>query len=108
MRGGPLRTPLEYQTKTQTPDSYNQPQDTWTTQGTYYGLVRSPSGREGTNALQMRATVSHVITTRYPGFLYDPTARFLYGTRILNIAYVLNVDERNRQVDIACTEVVKP
>jgi SPP1 family predicted phage head-tail adaptor len=108
MRGGQLRIPLVYQVKTQVADSYGQLQDTWVTQGTYYGLVRSPTGREALNAAQMKAEISHIVTTRYPGFMFLPTYRFLLETRVFNILYVLNFEERNRQLDIGCIEVVSP
>lgn len=109
MRAGKLQTPLLYQTKSQTKDSYNQPQDTWTTVGTYFGWVRTPNGREAQNALQLKAEVSHMITLRYPGsFTFDPTGRFLRGARVFNILYAVVVDERSRQIDCMCTEVVKP
>ncbi|GAC1475657.1 MAG: hypothetical protein NVSMB9_28580 [Isosphaeraceae bacterium] len=112
MQAGKLRKRLTYRTPNDsTPDSYGQtiaPATAYTTVGTYWGEIRSPNGRELANAAQIKAVVSHVVTIRYQGSLPSPKGEFLYQTRIFQIASVVNVDERNRRVDLLCTELVSP
>ena len=110
MKAGLLRRNLAYQQKTQVRDSFGQPQDTWATVAQFWSAIRNPTGREALNAQQMKAELSHVITTRFsPSTPILPTGRFVTAdNRVFNIAYVLNVDERNRQIDVGCTEVVQP
>lgn len=107
---GTLNRRLTYQTRVNgDKNSLGQPvPGEYTTVGTYWGGIRSPNGREATNALQMKAEASHIVTIRYQGFDLDPKGRFLYKSRIFNIGAILNVDELNRQVDLMCTEVVSP
>jgi SPP1 family predicted phage head-tail adaptor len=110
MRAGKLRRNLAYQQKTQVPDSLAQPQPTWTTLAQFWCGIRSPTGRESLNAQQIKAQVSHVVETRFsPSTPVLPTGRFVTeDNRVFNISYVLNVDERNRQLDIGCIEVISP
>lgn len=89
-----------------TPDSYGGVQNTWQSVGTFWASIESLSGREFEVAKSYAATVSHRIVMRYaPGIL--PTYQVIYGTRIFNVNGVLNVEERNRQLTLFCTEQIK-
>ena len=105
---GVRRVPISYQTATWSVTSTNQPLPAWTTQGTYFCEIRTPTGREALNAGQMKAELTHVLITRYPGFDFSPEGRFVNGSYIYNILWVGNVDARNREVMIYATEVITP
>jgi SPP1 family predicted phage head-tail adaptor len=113
VRAGPLRRRVQYQTSAPAADAYGQEQPAWTTVGTYFAAIRSPTGREATNALQQKAVGTHVVTVRWQGSTPSPAGRLLYAegslpVRVFNISAVLNVDERNRQVDFLVEELVGP
>lgn len=82
--------------------------------GIYWMAVKTLAGREQVNADQTVATSSHVFTVRYlpsdtPGVpLIRPEHRLNFKGRIFNIDFINNVDERNRQLDVFCTEDARP
>lgn len=83
----------------------------WTSIGTYWMEVRTLYGLEAVNAHQIKAETDHCFTCRYipsaiPGLpLFNPTYRLNYKGRRFHIAWIDNVDERNRQLRIYCREV---
>lgn len=105
MKAGRLRQRLELQTADATADDYGDEIPGWTTVGTYSASVSPLTGREAANAQQVKAEVTHKIVMRYVGAIV-PTQRFLWGTRVLSILWVRNIDERNREYEIYCQEVV--
>lgn len=82
--------------------------------GTYWMAIKSLSGRELMNAHQIKAEITHVLESRYiPSATAGVPAirsnmKAVYKGRIFNIEYVDNVEERNRQLDIYCTEQLPP
>ncbi|WP_422923741.1 phage head closure protein [Singulisphaera sp. PoT] len=65
--------------------------------------IRTPTGREVENANQLQAQISLVVSMRHQPEL-EPTMRLVYGSRILKIVWINNVDEANRQLDVYCIE----
>ena len=106
MRAGRLNRRVQYQTLSEGADSLGQEEPTFTTQGTYWALIRNPGSTEALNASQMKCEASHILVMRYSGFVPSPTGRFLYGSRVFNVTGVLNIDERNREIRVMCIEVV--
>lgn len=107
MQAGQLRRRVTVQQPAQAPDRYGQLADTWADVGTYWAFVRTPTGREAIIAQQFKAELTHVVTMRYLGSApLGPNMRLAYKGRIFNVLDVLNVDERNRQYDVHCQEVV--
>lgn len=81
---------------------------TWTTVATVWSSIEALSARELFAAQAVQSEVSHVITVRYRPELADPKAvaamRAVYGTRIFNISGAMNLDERNRTVQLMASE----
>lgn len=76
---------------------------TWGIWQTVYANVQPVSGRLVTFAKTMGATVSHRIQIRHlAGIL--PTDRVTFGDRVFTINAALNVDERDRELELYCTE----
>ena len=98
MRAGSLRHEVHYQTPTVTFDALNQDQSTWSTLKTYRAKVRTPNGRELVNAQQLKAVLTHVITHRYPGFLPDPSHRYVEGDAVYHVVAAFDPDGRRRQL----------
>jgi SPP1 family predicted phage head-tail adaptor len=108
MRAGKLSRRVTYQVETKTRDGLGDESLAWSDVGTYWAEVRSPTGTEALNASQIKAVATHVIVHRYPGFVPSPNARYLYGTRVFNIRWASDVEERRRRVTAFCEEQVSP
>lgn len=106
MRAGKLRQRITLQTRSATRDALGQEVESWSDAGTYYGEVRPLVGRELAHAQQLRADITLAVAMRWPGFAPGPEQRIGYRSRILNIAHVLDLDERRREITLLCTEVL--
>lgn len=113
MRIGDLRRRVSFQTRTGGVDSFGQQQTTWSDLFTNVPAeIQSLSGRELLAAQAVNAEVSHMVTVRYHAGLASPSAvaglRIVYVnagiTRIFNIASAINVDERNRTIELLAFE----
>lgn len=113
MRIGDLRRRVSIQTRNTGIDSYGQQQTTWADLLTNVPAdIQSLSGRELLAAQAINAEVSHTVVARYHASLADPVAtaamRIVYSnggvTRVFNIASAINVDERNRTIELLATE----
>jgi SPP1 family predicted phage head-tail adaptor len=102
---GKLRHRVEIQTATETPDGMGQPIKSWSTTGRAWAAIEPASGREAMLGQLQQSTVAVNVTMRYqPGIAAGQ--RLKYGARIFNIGAVLNVEERNTELRLSCTEVV--
>lgn len=110
MRSGQLRWRIGLQRFTSSRDGYGQETRTWSTLATYWGSIRTPTGREALNAAQQKAELTHVVTLRWTGesTTITPKDQLSYKGRLFAITWINNVDERNRQLDIYCQELVAP
>lgn len=69
--------------------------------------VEPLSGRDLVAAQHEMSLVTHRIRTRYlPDLLYHPRLRAKIGSRVLQIGPVLNIGERNVEIEMLCTEVI--
>lgn len=107
MRAGSLRHRITIEQSTQTPNDLGERIETWATLSQRWASVEPLSGRELETARIHHATVSHRITIRYYSSL-QPTHRIKWGSRIFSIDAILNIDERNREMQILSTEVINP
>ncbi len=88
-------------------DAYAQDVEAWADVKQVWAEVRALSGREAEAARQLRAEVTHQITIRHdPAALPLATWRFVYGSRVFNVAWVDNVGEAN--VEVRCQVVEVP
>jgi SPP1 family predicted phage head-tail adaptor len=107
---GKLRHRVQHVRDTTASDDLGDMVPTPTTVGTYWGQVVTLSGREAVNAQQLRAETTHRVTLRWQGTSVDvkPGDKLVYNSRTFSILWVNNLDERNRQIDAYCTEVISP
>lgn len=111
MRAGKLRWRIELHSDgTPAADSLGQMQPADTLLGTYWGAISTLGGAERVNAEQIKGEVTHRVTLRWPGASTTivPKMRLVFKTRTFNIVWIDNVDERNRQLDVYCQEVITP
>lgn len=105
MRAGRLRHEVTIQQPTLSQDGTGDPVPSWSAFATVWAAVEPASGRERFLDQQRFADTSHVVTLRYlPGLL--PTMRVLFGSRVLRILAILNIDERGREHRLLCQEVL--
>lgn len=105
MRAGRLRHRVEIQSGTETVDAAGQPVTTWSTTKTVWGSVEPLLGREFQEAQRTDSDITHTVTVRGASSV-DVEKRIKFGTRILNIDSVLDVDERGITKRIMCKEDV--
>lgn len=115
MRAGDLRRRVSIQTRSTTQDALGQPMLVWADYMTGVpAAIEALSGRELLAAQAVSTEVSHQMTLRYSTLLADPVLvaamRVVYVnagvTRYFNINAVMNMDERNKQIDLICAEGV--
>ncbi len=105
MRAGNLRNKVIIQQATEAQDTFGEPDVSWSTFATVWASIEPLRGDEYFTAQQTGASISHRVRMRYlDGVL--PKMRILWGERVLEITSVLNVYERNRNMELMCFEVV--
>jgi SPP1 family predicted phage head-tail adaptor len=113
MRAGSLRQIVTIQARSTSKDSFGQQLPSWSTYlSGVPAEIQALSGRELIAAQAVQAEVTHQITLRYHPMLADPLAvaamRIVYingaVTRYFNISAVMNIDERNRQLELMAAE----
>jgi len=88
-------------------DSYGQRTGDSVTVSTKRANVRQLSGRELTAAAQVYAEASWKILIRYDeDVLHGHKWTVAYKSKVLEIGSIRNVDERNRVIELLCSEVV--
>lgn len=103
MEAGQLRHRVRLEHYTQTANAVGDPVKSWAAVTEIWARVEPLSGRELEWAQQQHAQAAIRVTMRYRAGL-DPTYRVLFGTRTFEVLAVLNPDERNEQLELACRE----
>ena len=104
MRAGALRHTVTVQQRTELPDSFGEPAQTWTTMHADQPASIEPlSGRELINAQAIQSDVTHRVRMRYVAGV-ETKHRVAFGTRVFDIRAVRNVNERNIELEMLCTE----
>lgn len=113
MRAGQLRHRVTFQARDTGTDSFGQQATTWSNVlASVPADVQPLSGREMLAAQAVNAELSHTVTVRFHPLLTDPVKvaamRISYSdgttTHILSLSSAVNVDARNRQIDIGAME----
>lgn len=104
IEAGKLRHRGTIQQKTETPDSYGELIETWTTLATVWCSVEPISGREFFAAQQVQAEVSARIRIRYrPGI--TPLMRIKVHNTTYEIVSVIDFEYRHRELQLMCKVV---
>lgn len=94
---------IEY--KTQLADAYGSLVDTWGTHATWWAAIIPVTGREYVSDGKVNSEVTTRMRGRYLNGI-TPIMRVKYGTRIFSIVAVINIDERNREIEILAKEII--
>jgi SPP1 family predicted phage head-tail adaptor len=104
MNPGILSKTVTFQALSPTVDSVGQPTEIWTDFAIVRAGINTLRGREFIQALAGQSELTHIVTIRYIVGL-NPTMRIKYCDRYFQVSYIINVDEKNREQQIYCTEV---
>lgn len=103
MRAGELRNRVTVEQYTESANSVGEPVKTWSTYAVLDAAINALTGTERIQAAQVNANAFVQMTLRYyPGI--TPKMRVRLGSRTFQIASVVNVDERNREIDLLMVE----
>lgn len=98
---GMLREPLTIQRKLAVSDGMGGQAIQWIDLTTVRAHVKPLSGREAVQAMQLQASITHRIYMRYRADL-TPADRLVMRGQPLQIRSVINVEMRNRWLELAC------
>lgn len=105
MRAGRLRQRVTIQEKVVTQNEFGEEVITWTDYLTVWAAVEPLRGREFIEQAMAGAEITTRIVTRWhPGI--RPEMRALHENYIYDIQAVIRVDERHREVQLLCREVI--
>ena len=105
MQAGKLRHQIIIQQQSSTQDAHGQLVETWTTFATLRASVEPLRGKEYFSTEQEHAEVDTRIRIRYSAGIL-PKMRVLFGSKLYDIKSVINVEERNRYMELMCEELV--
>jgi SPP1 family predicted phage head-tail adaptor len=102
---GKLRHRIAIEQVTETQDTDGSVIETCSIFAAMQASIEPISGREYIAAQSTQADVTHRINLRYmPGI--TPKMRVNYNSRIFDILSVINVGERNRELQLMCRESI--
>lgn len=104
MRAGRLRHRITIQQQAVTgQNDYGEDIYEWTDVAIVWAEVQPLTGREYWAAEQVNAETTHQVRLRYLSDI-EPSMRILFGSRVLVIESVFNVDERDRELVVTARE----
>jgi SPP1 family predicted phage head-tail adaptor len=105
VRAGKLRHRITIEQVAETQDSDGSVIETWSTFANAQASIDPISGREYFAAQTTQADVTHRISLRFISGVI-PKMRVKYGSRNFDILSVINVGERNRELQLMCRETI--
>lgn len=105
LTAGKLRHTITIEREQSTPDGAGGSYLTWTTVATPRAFIKPMSGGERLQAMRLEATVTHRIFIRYRDDLLT-SDRINYNGRLMQIRALINLEERNRWIEIYADEGV--
>ncbi len=105
MRAGRLRHRLSLQSPTFTNTSVGTITTTWGTAATIWGSVEPLRGREFYDSALINSDITSRIVVRYTSDI-EPNYKIVFGTRTFLIVSIIDIDERNKEMDLMVTEEV--
>jgi SPP1 family predicted phage head-tail adaptor len=108
MRGGRLHRPITIEVKTETPDTFGEVIETWSTFATTRGSVEPLSGRELLESLQVKGASTIQVKLRFiPGVTVEMRLKLTSDNdRILAINSISDVATKGRELVLMCSERV--
>lgn len=98
-----LRHSIIVQRETRTADGQGGSSVAWGTQASFRAYVKPVSGTERLFAQRLDATITHRIYARYRTDIAT-SDRVKYGVRLMQIKAIINIEERNKWIEIHAVE----
>lgn len=102
---GMLREPVTVQRQVSASDGMGGQAIQWVDLLTASASVIPLSGREAVQAMQLQASVTHRVTMRYRADL-TPADRIIVRGKPMQIRAIINVEMRNRWLELICDDGV--
>jgi SPP1 family predicted phage head-tail adaptor len=108
INSGKYRIPITIQKRTASVDTYGASTEVWSTVVNTRAGIFPISATERFTADVITNELTHKIHIRYiPNNPIIPSMRISYGTRLFYITSIINVEERNVELQLICAEIVK-
>lgn len=104
MRAGKLRHYVDLQSPTQTVGAMGGLTVSYAHDSYSWASIQPQAGSEAVKAGQAQAKDSVLITIRYHATV-KPTWKIVNGSKTYEVNAIINIDERNREMQLSCTEV---
>lgn len=108
LRTGELRKRVLLQRRNSAQDAYGQQVTTWTTILDTWAKIETLTGGQLDRARSIYNHSSHQVVMRWRALLDDVrqvgSYRVLYGMRIFDVGASMDMDERNKEVTLLCSE----
>jgi SPP1 family predicted phage head-tail adaptor len=102
---GSYRHPITLQKQSQTKNDYGEKVPTWTDFAQSRAGIYPISGKDFIASAEVNSEVTTKINLRYiPGVTADMRVKF--GERIFKIIAVMNFQERNKEIQLMCKEMI--
>ena len=105
MRAGPLRHRVAIQANTPVPNAIGEHVAGWDTVISVWASVAPVSGKETFRNNKESAEVSHKIRMRYNSTI-TVAHQILFGSRVFDIQFIKNFEERNIDLEVYAIEQV--
>jgi SPP1 family predicted phage head-tail adaptor len=104
MNAGALRHRVTVKQRTITQNSIGEPVKTWSDYLSANANIEPLRGKEFIEGIASQSQVTHKVRLRYRTGIV-PTMRVYFCGRMMEIMYVINVGERNREINLFCKEL---
>lgn len=107
MNAGRLRFRVDIQKPVETQNTYGEPEVVWSDVATgIWAGIEPLKGREFFAAKQVNAEIEALVIMRYRSDI-KAKYRIMHGTNEYYIDTVINVDERNRELQLMCSRSIE-
>jgi len=105
LRIGRLRHRVTIQSATNTSDGMGGYTEAWGNLDTVWAAIEPFKGDERYEVQKLEADLSHKIILRYRSGIL-PNMRINFDSKVFEIIYIINRDERNIELELHCREIV--
>lgn len=103
LTSGKLRHKITVERETLTTDAIGGQSSSWATNIEPFALVKPVSGNERYQAMKLEANITHKIYIRYTSNI-RATDRVIFNSREMQIRAIIDLEERNKWLELHCVE----
>ena len=102
---GKLRNRITIERLTLTPDGIGGNAETWVVNKSLKAYIKPTSGSETLHSQRLEARLTHKVYIRYVTDIIN-TDRVVFNGRNFQIRAIINIEERNKWIELSCEEGV--